>query len=47
VPATVPATSSSGGLLNSLAQPPASQPAKTGLANEVMCQNCTSAGWDL
>lgn len=35
VPVTVPATSS-GGLLNSLAQPPASQPAKTGLANQLI-----------
>ena len=39
VSAPVPATSTSAALLNSLVQPPASQPAKTGLENEVMSQN--------
>ncbi|XP_020623436.1 stromal membrane-associated protein 1-like isoform X4 [Orbicella faveolata] len=35
VSAPVPTTSATAGLLNSLAQPPASQPAKTGLENEL------------
>ena len=39
VSAPVPAASTTAGLLNSLAQPPAPQPAKTGLENEVMSQN--------
>lgn len=42
VSAPVPAATTSAGLLNSLAQPPAPQPAKTGLENEVMSQNCPS-----
>lgn len=47
VSAPVPTTSATAGLLNSLVQPPASQPAKTGLENEVMSQNCLSAGYNM
>ena len=42
VSAPVPAASTSAGLLNSLTQPPAPQPAKTGLENEVMSENYPS-----
>ena len=42
VSAPVPAASTSAGLLNSLAQPAAPQPAKTGSENEVMSQNYPS-----